>query len=83
MAVAACLAGYAGSVVVARLDDLWWGLSVARQRYWSVVCSRATVGLRFHAVSTMIERVSSLRGCLLLKPEQGYLKVLLGNGTYR
>jgi len=27
---------YAG-VVVARLDVLWWGLSVARQRWWSVV----------------------------------------------
>jgi hypothetical protein len=24
MAVAACLAGYAGSVVVERQDDVWW-----------------------------------------------------------
>ena len=26
MAFAACLAGYTGSVAVARLDDLWWGI---------------------------------------------------------
>ena len=37
MVVPACLPGYAGSVVEARQDDLWWGLSVAHQRLWSVV----------------------------------------------
>jgi hypothetical protein len=49
------------------------------------VCSCAAVGLRFRAVSTVIERVSLLRGYLPLKPEQACLKVedavLLGNGT--
>jgi hypothetical protein len=53
MAVAACLAVYAGGVLVARQDDLWWELSVARQRWWSVLCLCVSAVIGFRAVSTV------------------------------